>query len=39
MAQASLSVDERADRVHVVLDRPEVRNAIDQTMVDEQHAV
>jgi enoyl-CoA hydratase len=39
MAQASLSVDERADRVHVVLDRPEVRNAIDQTMVDELHAV
>ena len=39
MAQTALSVDERADRVHVVLDRPEVRNAIDQAMVDELHAV
>lgn len=39
MTQASLSVEERADRVHVVLDRPEVRNAIDQSMVDELHAV
>lgn len=39
MAQASLSVDESADRVHVVLNRPEVRNAIDQTMVDELHTV
>lgn len=39
MAQASLTVDGRTDRVHVVLDRPEVRNAIDQAMVDELHAV
>lgn len=30
---------ERADRLHVILDRPEVRNAIDQTMVDELHTV
>lgn len=37
MAQASLNVDERADRVHAVLDRPEVRNAIDQQLVDELH--
>lgn len=27
------------DRLHVQLHRPEVRNAIDQTMVDELHAV
>lgn len=39
MAQASLHVDERADRVHAVLDRPEVRNAIDQQLVDELHAL
>ncbi|MBX3093971.1 MAG: enoyl-CoA hydratase/isomerase family protein [Cryobacterium sp.] len=39
MAQSPLRVDERADRVHVVLDRPEARNAIDQAMVDEFHAV
>lgn len=39
MAQTSLSVDESADRVHVVLNRPDVRNAIDQTMVDELHAL
>ena len=32
-------VDERADRLHLQLHRPEVRNAIDQTMVDELHAV
>lgn len=35
----ALRLDERADRLHVVLDRPDVRNAIDQTMVDELHAV
>lgn len=39
MAQAALSIDERTDRLHVVLNRPEVRNAIDQSMVDELHAV
>jgi enoyl-CoA hydratase len=35
----ALHVEERDDRVVVRLDRPEVRNAIDQTMVDELHAV
>ena len=35
----SLTVEERADRVVVTLDRPERRNAIDQRMVDELHAV
>lgn len=39
MAQFSLTVDERADRVHAVLHRPEVRNAIDQQLVDELHAL
>lgn len=39
MAQISLSVDVRADRVHAVLNRPEVRNAIDQQLVDELHAL
>lgn len=39
MAQVSLNVDERADRVHAVLNRPEVRNAIDQHLVDELHAL
>lgn len=39
MAHASLTVDERSDRVHVTLNRPEVRNAIDQQTVDELHAV
>lgn len=39
MAQTSVRVEERADRVHAVLDRPEVRNAIDQQTVDELHAV
>ena len=39
MTQSSLSVDERADRVHAVLDRPEVRNAIDQQLVDELHSL
>ena len=39
MMQASLHVDERADRVHAVLDRPEVRNAIDQQLVDALHGL
>lgn len=34
-----LDVDELPDRVVVLLDRPEARNAIDQTMVDELHRV
>ncbi|WP_262105938.1 enoyl-CoA hydratase/isomerase family protein [Arthrobacter sp. Marseille-P9274] len=34
----TLLVDERDDRVHLKLNRPEVRNAIDQAMVDELHA-
>ena len=37
--EPSLIVEERADRVHVVLNRPDVRNAIDQQTVDELHAV
>ncbi len=39
MAQSSLTVDERADRVHAVLNRPELRNAIDQQLIDELHAL
>lgn len=39
MAQSTLSVNERADRVHVVLNRPESRNSIDQAMIDEFHEV
>jgi enoyl-CoA hydratase len=35
----TLRVEERADRVVVRLHRPAVRNAIDQVMVDELHAV
>ncbi|GGC81355.1 putative enoyl-CoA hydratase/isomerase [Tersicoccus solisilvae] len=35
----TLLVDEREDRLHVALDRPEVRNAIDATMVAELHDV
>ncbi len=35
----TLLVEERPDRVHVQLNRPGVRNAIDQTMIDELHAV
>jgi enoyl-CoA hydratase len=31
--------DDRPDRIHVRLNRPEVRNAIDQRMVDELHEV
>ena len=30
----ALRVEEREDRVHARMDRPGVRNAIDQTMVD-----
>lgn len=36
---STLVVDRRPDRVHVQLNRPEVRNAIDQAMVDELHRV
>ncbi|BCW20294.1 putative enoyl-CoA hydratase/isomerase [Arthrobacter sp. NtRootA9] len=36
---AALSVEEQGDRVVVLLNRPEVRNAIDQQMVDELHTV
>lgn len=35
----SLRIERRGDRTVVTLDRPAVRNAIDQTMVDELHAV
>ena len=35
----TLLVEEREDRLVVLLNRPEVRNAIDQQMVDELHAV
>lgn len=35
----TLLVDYRPDRVHVQLNRPAVRNAIDQTMIDELHLV
>ena len=38
-AFTTLLVEERDDRVVVLLNRPEVRNAIDQQMVDELHAV
>ncbi|WP_435743385.1 enoyl-CoA hydratase/isomerase family protein [Microbacterium sp. PMB16] len=38
MADA-LRIDERDDRIVATLDRPEVRNAIDQAMVDELHAL
>jgi enoyl-CoA hydratase len=36
---STLLVEERGDRVVVLLNRPDVRNAIDQQMVDELHAV
>jgi enoyl-CoA hydratase len=36
---ATLQVEEREDRLAVRLHRPEVRNAIDQAMVDELHLV
>ena len=35
----TLKLTEFADRLYVQLDRPEVKNAIDQLMVDELHAV
>lgn len=35
----TLAVERRADRVIVRLDRPETRNAINQEMVDELHAL
>jgi len=35
----TIRVDAAADRVVATLDRPEVRNAIDQAMVDELHAL
>jgi enoyl-CoA hydratase len=34
-----LRIERRADRVVATLDRPEVRNAIDQAMIDELHAL
>jgi enoyl-CoA hydratase len=36
---STLKVEEREDRLVVLLNRPEVRNAIDQHMVDELHRV
>ena len=36
---SALLVEERDDRVVVLLNRPEVKNAIDQQMVDELHTV
>ncbi|MEV8039530.1 enoyl-CoA hydratase/isomerase family protein [Arthrobacter sp. NPDC080082] len=36
---ATLLVEERPDRLVVLLNRPEARNAIDQQMVDELHRV
>jgi enoyl-CoA hydratase len=35
----TLKIEEREDRLVVLLNRPEVRNAIDQQMVDELHQV
>lgn len=35
----TLRITESADRLHAQLDRPEVRNAIDATMITELHAV
>ncbi|KNC17852.1 enoyl-CoA hydratase [Arthrobacter sp. RIT-PI-e] len=35
----ALRLDESDDRLHISLDRPEVRNAIDATMVQELHTV
>lgn len=36
---SAIRLEETPDRLHVILDRPDVRNAIDQTMVDELHTV
>lgn len=30
---------ERSDRVHAIMNRPEIRNAIDETMIEEFHAL
>jgi enoyl-CoA hydratase len=38
-AQTTLAITQAGDRLHVALNRPEVRNAIDQAMVDELHGV
>lgn len=38
-ADRAVRIEERNDRVVATLDRPEVRNAIDQAMVDELHAL
>ncbi|MDO5744866.1 MAG: enoyl-CoA hydratase/isomerase family protein [Micrococcaceae bacterium] len=38
-AFATLKISEADDRINVALNRPEVRNAIDQLMVDELHSV
>lgn len=38
-AFTTLRITEAEDRLHARLDRPEVRNAIDATMVDELHAL
>lgn len=35
----AITTEERPDRLHVRLDRPEVRNAIDATMIEELHRV
>lgn len=35
----ALLLEERADRLQLTLNRPEVRNAIDQATIDELHAV
>lgn len=35
----ALLIDDRKDRLHVRLNRPEVRNAINEQMIDELHAV
>lgn len=39
MTHDGIRVEERDDRVVVILDRPEVRNAIDAAMVESLHAV
>ncbi|AHI23470.1 enoyl-CoA hydratase/isomerase family protein [Corynebacterium vitaeruminis] len=39
LAFEALQVTERGDRVEVLLNRPEVKNAIDEQMVTELHAV
>ncbi|WEK62448.1 MAG: enoyl-CoA hydratase/isomerase family protein [Candidatus Microbacterium colombiense] len=39
LQKRAVRLEEGADRVVATLDRPEVRNAIDQAMVDELHAL